>query len=172
MNLTSQRLPGGHLIFSLLLSLVVIAGCGFHLKESAQLPASFGPVSVEGVSNSSDLYRSIRNILKGSGIKIVDPDSANNRISVRITRNDRKVLSVDTGGKVSEYELLREIRFSVRNAAGTDIIEEQTISVTRYYDVNDSDAALNDSLEEADLRRIMDEELADRMFRYIAAQAR
>ena len=156
---------------ALLLGLLLLAGCGFQLKMSAQLPASFGPVSIEGIGSGSTLYRSIKNILRGSDIRIVEAAEANNRIIVRQTKNDRKTLSVDANGKVSEYELIRGIDFSVIDNSGNTTIENQSLIVSRYYTVN-NDQALSDDIEEADIRRLMDEELADRMFRYISAQAK
>jgi LPS-assembly lipoprotein len=160
----------GQLLAAILLSLLVV-GCGFHLKQSAQIASSFGPVSVEGVGTQSSLYKAIRNILKQSDIKIVDSAAASNRIIISGIKYDRKVLAVGSNGKVSEYELIRSLNFSVINSSNERTIDNQPLAVNRYYTVNTSDV-LSDDFEEQDLQRLMDEELADRMFRYIGAKSR
>ncbi len=157
-------------LLSLLLTVSVI-GCGFHLKQSASIAASFGPVSIEGTGTQSDLYRAMRNILKQSDIQITGADAAANRIVISNEKNERKVLSVGSNGKVSEYELIKSLAFSVIKADGTRSIEAQNLAVNRFYSVNDTDV-LSEDFEERDLRRLMDEELADRMFRYIGAKSR
>jgi len=159
-----------HLLTATLLSLFLIS-CGFHLKQSASISSSFGPASIEGISTQSTLYKAIRNILKSSDIKISAASSANNRVIISGDNYERKVLSVDSSGKVSEYELIRTLSFAALNSSGDTVIESQSLAANRYYTVNTNEV-LSDDFEEQDLRRLMDEELADRMFRYISAQIR
>ena len=155
-----------HFLVFFLLSLS-LAGCGFHLKENAAIPASFGPVNIKGISSYSSLYRIVRNALRQSSIQIVEDDTAAHSLVIRIAKDERRVLSVDETGKVSEYELIKTLAFRVLDRNGNEVIEEQQISLNTSYSVS-SDDTLAKNLEEEDVRRRMDEYLVDRMFRYIA----
>lgn len=149
---------------------ISLAGCGFQLKQSADLPASFGPVAITGLSPYSNLYRMIRNKLRQSAIEIVtEKSAANHTIAINKIKNERRVLSVASSGKVAEYDLVKVLSFSAFNSAGSQIIDTQTLSVNRFYTVSGSDA-LEDDREEADIKRQMQAELVDRMFRQIGSR--
>jgi len=149
---------------------VSLTGCGFQLKQSADLPASFGPVAITGLSPYSNLYRMISNKLRQSAIEVVtEKSTANHTIAISNNRDERRVLSVTSSGKVAEYDLVKVLSFSAYNSAGSEIIDSQTLSTNRFYTVSGSDA-LEDDREEADLKRQMNAELVDRMFRQIASR--
>lgn len=153
----------------LLIVSLLISSCGFQLKQSAAIPAYFGPASIEGVSRHSSLFKAIKTALKQSDITLTDSTTANHRIVIGHTGSDRRVLSVNTTGKVSEYELTKTLTFSVSDKTGNEFIEEYKLSANRSYTVTSTDA-LGSGLEEDDLHIRMERDLVDRMFRYIAAQ--
>ena len=147
---TTKRTPVRkyfHLGFWLLLSLT-LASCGFHLKQTAAIPAGFGPVSVSGISEHSSLYKSIRNTLRQSDISITGTDSANHTIAVSNVRHERRVLSVDSAGKVAEYELIKSLTYRVLDRSGSEITEPQSISTNSSYSVSSNNDAIGESLEE------------------------
>jgi len=158
--------------FFLLLLTVMLSGCGFQLKQSPQLPAGFGPASIEGVNQFSDLYKAIARKLKQSSIQLAtEKNLANNRIVIRKVENKKRVLSVGTDIKVSEYELTKSLRFMVLDMTGNQVIEPQTISTSSSYSVSSTDV-LGKGLEENDIHRRMEENLVDRMFLSISSQSR
>jgi len=52
--MTTSLMKNIHISLILLLA-VTLASCGFQLKQSAAIPASFGPVSIAGINQYSDL---------------------------------------------------------------------------------------------------------------------
>ena len=157
------------LITSLLIFSLV--SCGFQLRQAASLPASFGPVSIQGVGKLSNFYKSIRNALKQSSIDIVEDGSANNIIAIKNYNRDRKVLSVGSDGKVSEYELISTASYQVIDNTGQALYPAETFSVSRYYTVS-SNATLSDDLEEADIYERMEQSLVNQIFRHITANVK
>ena len=153
---------------ALLLSVLLLSGCGFHLKQTAALPASYGPVSIEGVDQYSDLYKFIKSGLRQSDISLADADAAaSSRLQASLIKNERRVLSVGSSGKVAEYELIQTLRFQLLAADGSAITEPQTFTSNRSYNVSSTDVLGND-LEEAEIRTNMQKDLVERMFRYLA----
>ena len=162
--MTTSLMKNIHISLILLLA-VTLASCGFQLKQSAAIPASFGPVSIAGINQYSDLYKTIKTALKQSDIQI--SESGNHHISISNVTKDRRVLSVDTFGKVAEYELFKSFSFSVSDNAGNKVIESQTLATQVSYTVSSTDI-LAKNQEEDDLNRRMEEKLVDQMLRYIS----
>ena len=157
-------------IFYSLLTLFLtssLASCGFQLKQSAALPASFGPVSVEGISKFSSFYKTVRNALRQSSIKIVDSTAASHQLQIQPSRQ-RKVLSVNSAGKVSEYELIQRVKFQVTSAQGTTLIAPTTLSRSTFYTTSNTEV-LGDINEESDIYQRLEEQLVDQVFNRISA---
>jgi LPS-assembly lipoprotein len=156
-------------IMAILLSLAMLAGCGFQLKQSVPLPADFGPVSIEGVNTFSSLYKAIQTQLRQSSIDVVSDGTASHRIVIKNFKNERRVLSVGPSGKVSEYELIMTLTFMLLDGNNNTVTEPQTISTNRSYTVTPNDL-LGKNLEEEDIVLRMEQSLVDRMFRYLSSK--
>lgn len=165
-----KRLIIHHYILYTLLLLFVsgsLASCGFQLKQRTALPASFGPVSIQGIGKYSSFYRTVRSALRQSSISIVESTAASHSIHITPSR-DRKVLSVNTAGKVSEYELIQRLNYRVTSASGTTLIEPTTLSRSSYYTVSSTEI-LGDSTEENDVYQRLEDDLVNQMFDQISA---
>jgi len=159
-----------HYIFYALLALMLtslLAGCGFQLKQRSALPASFGPVSIQGVSTFSSLYRALRSALRQSSINIVEDTAASHSIHIKPSR-ERKVLSVNAAGKVSEYELIQRLNYHVTSSSGTMLIDSTRLSRSSYYTVSSTEV-LGDSTEENEVYKRLEEDLINQMFDQISA---
>jgi LPS-assembly lipoprotein len=154
-----------HFILFALLA-VSLAGCGFQLKQSSTLPASFGPVSIDGISKFSTFYKTVRNTLRQSSIKIVEAGESNHTIHITPSR-ERKVLSVNTRGKVSEYELIQRVTYRV-TSTGSTLVAPTTLSRTTFYTVSNSEV-LSDTTEEEDIYDRLEQQLVNQMFDQISA---
>ena len=154
----------------LILFIASLTGCGFQLKQSAAIPASFGPVSISGIAPYSSLFKSMRNAMRQSSVEVIsESDSANHKILIKNARSDRRVLSVDSDGKAAEYELTQSLTFSVTDSSNNVLIEPQKLSVNYFYTSSRNDV-LSDNTEEDDLKLRMENNLVDRMLRIISAQ--
>ena len=170
MSKPNSTLPVKSMKFAAILIVsLILSGCGFQLKQSAAIPTSFGPASIEGADKHSTLYKAIRNTLKQSSIPLTDSKSATSKIVIQNLTNDRRILSVGSSGKVSEYDLTKTLSFVVLDNSGNAVIETRKLSVNRSYTVSSTDV-LGKGLEEDDLNIRMEQDLVDRMFRYIASQ--
>lgn len=166
-----HRLP-----WLLLLLPLLLQGCGFHLRGSggaeSRLPADISPVWIQGVTPGDALYNALARSLKAGGARITaDPADAASHLRIDRRRSDRKVLSVDSKGKVLEYQLEEGLYFSLAAADGSERVKAQPIDVVQTY-LSADVLVLGKESEEQTLRNGMYQRIADQLVRRLAAQLR
>lgn len=145
--------------------LATLSGCGFHLRGSVSLPMVMERTLVTGVASYGELAREIEaGLLQGEAQRVADGAQATARLSVVRDEFDRRVLSVDAGGKVSEYELNYQLTFSLHDAEGRLLLGEQTVSLSRDF-AFDSASVLGKGEEETLLRSELRRAAVQQMFR-------
>ena len=136
-----------------LLMVVIVAGCGFHLRGDIVLPALYERVQVVSVG-ASDVGRALSEALENVGSQIVSsPEVSTAVVTVLSSGTQRRALNV--GGKaIREYELQLDISFVVQDNKGVQLAEQQTVSVIRNYQ-NDPNDVLGKDNEEQVIRQEM-----------------
>ncbi|MCO6411534.1 MAG: hypothetical protein J5I92_02200 [Thiogranum sp.] len=139
---------------------VMLGACGFHLRASAELPLILQHTYIQ----SDTPYQGVTPVLRGelisAGATIADePQQATAILVLSNERSQRRVLSVGSGGKASEYELYEAVTFTVRDPQGNTLLDPQTLSVTRDM-VFDQTQLLGKVSEGEDIKRQMRRSLA------------
>lgn len=139
--------------------LLALGACGFHLRGDVQLAPQLARVQIQGGDVYDPLVRDLTRALTAAGSTVVAEATQATAI-LQILRNggNRRVLSVQTTGKVQEYELHQIFEFRVRDAAGRELLEPQRLELTRDY-LFDANDVLGKSGEEEVLRRDMRRDL-------------
>ena len=122
-------------------AVLALAGCGFHLRKEANLPASMKKVHVQGADPTSPLVKELVKALPRSGTEVVDAvaaDVAVMNISANAFSTD--VLSVGGNARATEYALRYHVEFEVQDAGGTALLPKQTIELTRDFTFDASQA--------------------------------
>src|SRR5215467_660605 len=120
---------------------LAVAGCGFHLRQEANLPGSMKKVHIEISDPSSPLAKELAKALPRSGTEVVDtvePGVAVMNISANAFSTD--VLSVGGNARATEYSLRYHVEFEVQDAAGTALLPKQTIELMRDFTFDASQA--------------------------------
>jgi LPS-assembly lipoprotein len=170
--LLSQRQRVVHAVVFLVLiysTAALIAGCGFRLRGSIELPAELTKVAIEGTRPNGELGVALRNGLARVGGQVVD--SAEFAQSVLVITQDsssRRVLSVDSIGQANEYELAYTLGFRLDDPDGTNRVVQQSINLRRQYRYN-PDQTLAKADEEVRLVREMREDAVRQMLRRLKA---
>ena len=147
---------------------LALSGCGFHLRGAAQLPPSMQQTYIDG-SFTSAIVRDLRLNLEASGTDVVDsPQAAGATLHILTENYERRVLSVRSNAQVSEYELIYTVRFSVVRADGVQLLEAQTVSVSRDYRY-DPNQVLGASSEESLLQQEMQRDVSQLILRRLAS---
>jgi LPS-assembly lipoprotein len=155
MQMHSRYLMSG-LMAALMLA---VSACGFHLRGDVKLAPQLTRVQIQGGDVYDPLVRDLTRALTAAGSTVVaEATQATAILQILKNGGDRRVLSVQTTGKVQEYELYQIFEFRVRDAAGRELLEPQRLELTRDY-LFDADDVLGKSAEEEVLRRDMRRDL-------------
>lgn len=120
---------------------LALAGCGFHLRKEAQLPAGMQRIHLSGVDPNSTLGKDLIKALPRSGVTIVDKVEEGVAV-MKFTANafTTDVLSVSGTARANEYSLRYHVEFLVEDAAGTALLPKQTIELSREFTFDASQA--------------------------------
>ncbi|MDX2457946.1 MAG: hypothetical protein QNL87_10600 [Gammaproteobacteria bacterium] len=149
-----------------------LAGCGFHLRGSDALPAAMSVTYIQSGNPFSSLVDDFVDALTTYGVQVTEQhDEAT--ATLRIQENDRgrDVLSVNTSGKVLEYQLWQKVSFSISTAENLPIVEPQTVTMRRSYLYSSTDVLGSEREREA-VRGMLQKSLVHMAMLRIAAAAR
>jgi LPS-assembly lipoprotein len=158
------------LLFAGLVALT--AGCGFHLRGSAALPESMAVTFIKSDEPYSSLVNDFSAALKIHDVRVTEErGEATAVLNILENTIDTGVLSVNTSGKVLEYEIIQTIRFSVVTAGNEPLVPEQTIKLNRDYVFSSTDV-LGKQRENAVVRANLQANIVNLAMLRIAAAAR
>ena len=115
----------------LLLSAIVVSGCGFHLQGRQPLPAAFSYTFVDAKDEQTDFVQDLRKALIASNVNVIATKGSSGAvITVHEDELTERILSVSARNIPTEYELTYQVRFSVMSE-GKTLIDKEEISATR-----------------------------------------
>ncbi len=117
----------------LVIVLAALAGCGFHLRRSAQLPAGMQRMHIN-LSGDTQLRRGLQRALKTSGVQLVDtsgPGVAELNIPQAGFRTD--ALTLSGRARISEYAVRYHVTFNATDADGSLLVKQQDINMSREF---------------------------------------
>ena len=163
------RLFIGILVLSLL---TLLQGCGFHLRGAVELPLSISPTYIQGVGAHDPLRKDLKRVFNGADIQVTAEQSqARTILNITKQKQNRRVLSVDSRGKVVEYEIHQALEFELLDASGTLLMENQSVGSQRAYE-NSETEILGKNKEEGMLRRDLRLDLIRRVVHRMQEQLR
>lgn len=150
-------------LFVLFATLLLIA-CGFQLR--GVIEANFNSISISG--GSSDFGKQLSKRFKQSGVKVF-PADAEMAIEILSDGLQKNILSINSSGLVSEYELIYTVTYRVKNINSTEWSTPITLDLNRQYTF-DNENIVAKELEEKRLVRGMKDELIRTMATQISLQ--
>lgn len=158
---------------SLLLMLIVLplSGCGFHLRGTAGLPEEFQATWLEVPDRYTEFNEALRTQLAASGaVLVTDPAAA--RVTVQVKRDEVgvRVLSVSARNTPREYEVVYSVIVTA-SSGGREILAAEPLTLTRNYAFSEAEVLVKDA-EDRDIRRALAEEIASLVIYRLAAGMR
>lgn len=148
---------------------LALAGCGFQLRGTANVP--FETVYIPGATGGIALDLK-RNIEAGTRAKVVnDPKTADAIVQFTEETRQKEILSLTGTGRVREYQLRYRVGFRVHDGKGADYVPQSTIQLTRDITFNDSDVLAKEN-EEGLLYRDMQLDMVQQLMRRLAAASK
>ncbi|MEJ2694797.1 MAG: LPS assembly lipoprotein LptE [Candidatus Thiodiazotropha sp.] len=153
----------------LLLLLITLTGCGFHLKGYQQVasPALDGLYVVAGEQRATLAGTLARNLRIGGVQLAADAKSAKARLEITNERQQSRVLAVDAGGKALDRELKLVVSFRLTRASEGES-QTQTLELVRQLSYSGTDE-LGQRNEAALLADDMRNEMANQIVRRLEA---
>ena len=137
--------------------LILLAGCGFRLREQAELPAALRELRIEVADRFSPVGIELARALQRAGATLHDDAAAKVAVlRVHVDSISTQPLSVSGTARVQEYQVLHRIEFEVVAADGTVLIARNAIERRRDYRFDETQAlgaAAEDELARKELRR-------------------
>ena len=145
---------------------LVLAGCGFRLRGTADVPFQtlYVPNATSGIA--LDLKR---NIQAGTHARVVD-DAKGADAVLQFTEETRskEILSLTAQGRVREFQLRYRVGFRVHDGKGQEFLPASSIQLTRDVTFNDTEILAKEQ-EEQILFRDMQTDMVQQILRRLAA---
>jgi len=103
---------------TVLAAVLLLQGCGFHLRGTLEGSADMPLTYVQGSAAPGGIRTALSRADKITG----NIDQAEAVLNVVSEKFDRRVLSVDSNGRVSEYEIFYAVDFTVQDKTGKQLI--------------------------------------------------
>jgi LPS-assembly lipoprotein len=145
---------------------LVLAGCGFQLRGTQDVP--FHTLYIPGASGGIALDLK-RNIEAGTDAKVVsDAKAADAILELSNERREKIILSLSGTGRVREFRLRYSVNFRVHDGKGNEYVPLSTVQLTRDVTFNDAEILAKEA-EEQLLYRDMQADMVQQLLRRLSA---
>lgn len=150
----------------MLVSTLMLSACGFELRGAADL--AFKSIYIQGPNYT--VSKDLRKALAINDVTIANnAKDADLLLEFLSETYDRRILSLSGRGRVTEYELLYNLNFRIREAGSELWGPVQTIEGRRDFSYDDTQV-LAKSYEETRLREDMQADAVREIMRRLTAQ--
>ena len=148
------------------LLIIVLTGCGFHLRGALPTLTMDNPIYIAGVDKNSDLYRELARQLRGAKSVVTETRSlAKSVLTISEYRSRERQLTLNSSNQAVEYELEESFNFSVQTSNTT--VESRPLKVTRVLGRTESETLARER-EEREMRVNMRQDLVNQLMYQLA----
>lgn len=149
-----------------IMSIMLLSACGFALRGPVALP--FKSIYI-GLPEASALGGELRRQIRANGQTQIMSDAKDAKVMLEVLAEtrDKQILSLNSQGRVREYNLIYNFRFRVRNNVGKEFLEPVDIQLKRNISFNETQVLAKEA-EEVLLYRDMQSDLVQQIMRRLA----
>lgn len=149
-----------------LLSVILLTACGFHLRGEARMP--FASLYIEAASPNSPLIAEIRRDLEANNVKLVStPDKADVILNIASDTTDKQILTLGGSGRVSEFQLRYRVSLRAYDREQREWLAADELQLNRDFSYNDAQILAKEA-EEALLYQTMRSDMAQQIIRRLS----
>ena len=139
--------------FLMILAIISLIACGFQLRGGIE--ANFDSISIDG--GSAGFVKQLKKRLKQSSIAVL-PTGGQVKLQIVDDLLDKRILSLNSDGRISEYELNYKVSYRVKGQNDSEWGQLINNEVRRQYTYDDENVVAK-ALEEEKLINGMRDEL-------------
>jgi LPS-assembly lipoprotein len=167
-----MRIPKWLVLLACLATAAALAGCGFHLRRSAALPAPMAQRVYLDVNGGGEFPRSLAAALRASKVEVLDaPEPGVPTLSVPVAAFSSRLLTSSGFQRVGEYVVGFEVQFQLTAGDGTVLLPRQTIDLSHEFAIDQTQFSAISSETETIERSLVREMTAAVMRRFEARAA-
>ena len=137
----------------ILIMALLSSACGYHLRGALELPAGMKNVYLDG--GSAELREQFKRAMDISSVALASsPETAGIIVKIFNEDNQRRVLSLGSGGTANDFELSYRFDYELVDAKNKVLSARQPIEIKREY-YNNQVAVIAKGNEEAVIRNEM-----------------
>jgi LPS-assembly lipoprotein len=148
-----------------LVSMLLLASCGFHLQGATRLPPEMERTVVVAQDPYSHFVRRLTILLEQNGAHVVTEPPSSAMLEIPVNQVRKEILTIGENAKVREYRIIHRVSFRLLDANGQELIPQQSLMRSRVISFDEQDI-LAATREEEFLRQ----ELADTLSRLVLRQ--
>jgi len=142
----------------LLIITLIISGCGWQLRNSEIVASSLGTVYLSSKIGGTALTKELRRAISIYGVSIGNTKAESNYIVVLVDfRQNSRIASINSRGRVAEYQLNEDVDFYITDADDKQILSLSTASVERVYEFREEDILASSNEEKRILKEMRGE---------------
>lgn len=150
-----------------MLAAILLAACGFHLKETSTLAPAYRNLHFSFPDGFSDLHGALATALVEAGATMRAQEANGPVLELVRDEPGRRVLSVSVRNVPTEYEIFYDATYRV-TLDGKEVLPATGLSASRIIAYTES-AQLAEEHEELIVREALARDLAERIVRRLAA---
>lgn len=151
----------------LVVAALALSACGFHLRGSYAMIFDTLYIALPETTELRAVLK--RNIEASSQARVVDEaKGAQAVLTITLDLPAKNVLSLDSAGRVREFQLVRTVGFRLQDADRRDLLPPGQVVIRRDITFSDTQVLSKES-EEALLWRDIQDDLVQQMLRRLAA---
>lgn len=152
-----------------LLSTLLLAGCGFHLRKGMTLSNVVQPIYIDAASPNSPLVQLIENQLEANNI-VLTQSSKTAKLILHISKiqSNTQLTSLRGGSEAGQYTVTTSLTISATDEKGQPLIKPNTITQQRSYSSN-ATQTLSSNYTSTDITDNMQQSLANQVLSQVAA---
>lgn len=156
---------------SCMVACAALAGCGFHLRRSAALPAVMQQQVYLQVNGGGEFPRSLAAALRASKVDVLDTSTKGvATLAVPVAAFSSRLLTTGGFQRVGEYVVGFNVQFTLTDADGKTVIPSQSIQLSHEFAIDQTQFSAITSETEA-IQRSLVREMTDAVMRRLEAQA-
>jgi LPS-assembly lipoprotein len=148
-----------------------LSACGFHLRQSAALPAPMQQQVYLNVSGGGELPRDLARALNVRKVQVLN-ESAPGLAELDVKAQFRTDVLTSTGfARVGEYAVRYHVDFSLKDSSGTVVLPQQSIDLSHEFTF-DPFQAIGTAAQTEVIERDLTREMSDAILRRLEAAGR